>query len=61
MKHEYYFFYYGLFNMCNIAHFRATEMRNILLKNNNYLCKNVIFNIRLNYTVALLSLKFETN
>ena len=37
MKHEYYFFYYGLFNMCNIAHFRATEMRNILLKNNNYL------------------------
>jgi hypothetical protein len=35
-----------LSNMCNIAHVKVIKSSKYLMKNNNYLLKNYIFNIK---------------
>jgi hypothetical protein len=41
----------SLFNMWNIAHFKAIKSNNYLLKNNSYLLTNCTFNIK--YTSSI--------
>ena len=36
----------GLFNMCNIAYVKTSKSSNFSLKNNTYLLKRYIFNIK---------------
>ena len=36
----------SLSNMCNIAHVKISNSGNFFLKNNNYLFKSFIFNIK---------------